>query len=107
MAATDNYLSNGKTEVDDESQSPPPPKAEAVLERKGSKVSAGRRRSSNLLDLTRRNDTRDDGKVELTEQDAWEVTGFAFPTWKKWLVLSVIFAVQSSMNVCLPQNLYI
>ncbi|WFD36583.1 hypothetical protein MCUN1_003466 [Malassezia cuniculi] len=42
--------------------------------------------------------TRPDGKIELTRDMAFEVTGFAFPSWKKWLTLSVIAVVQISMN---------
>ena len=34
----------------------------------------------------------------LREADAFEHTAFAFPEWKKWLILSVIFIVQISMN---------
>lgn len=34
----------------------------------------------------------------LRESDAYEHTGFAFPEWKKWMILSVIFVVQISMN---------
>lgn len=41
---------------------------------------------------------RHHGKRELNEHDNREHTGFAFPTWKKWTILSVIFAVQLSMN---------
>jgi hypothetical protein len=41
---------------------------------------------------------RSDGKVELTEDDAPEVLGFAYTTFKKWSILSVIFVVQCSMN---------
>ena len=39
-----------------------------------------------------------DGRVELKEEDCYEILGFSFPRWKKWLILSVIFVVQSSMN---------
>ena len=35
---------------------------------------------------------------ELTHDEAYEKTGFAFPTWKKWTVISVIFVIQCSMN---------
>jgi len=42
--------------------------------------------------------SRSDGKVELTEEKGSDVLGFAFPTWKKWMILSVIFIVQLSMN---------
>ncbi|KAL9112155.1 MAG: hypothetical protein Q9227_003532 [Pyrenula ochraceoflavens] len=56
------------------------------------------RRSSRLMSLAEKRGPRDDGKIELTEEDAYEATGFAFPTWKKWMILTVIFGVQSSMN---------
>lgn len=39
-----------------------------------------------------------DGRIELKEIDAPQVLGFAFPTLKKWGILSVIFVVQCSMN---------
>ncbi|KAK4188458.1 putative MFS transporter [Podospora australis] len=38
------------------------------------------------------------GKTELKEKDAWEELGFCFPTWKKWMILTIIFLVQTSMN---------
>jgi hypothetical protein len=37
-------------------------------------------------------------KVELTEEDCWDELGFSYPTWKKWMILTVIFLVQTSMN---------
>ena len=37
-------------------------------------------------------------KEELTEEDCYDELGFSFPTWKKWMILSVIFIVQTSMN---------
>jgi hypothetical protein len=36
-----------------------------------------------------RRKTRADGKRELTEDDAPEILGFAFPTWKKWWIITV------------------
>jgi MFS family permease len=42
--------------------------------------------------------TRTDGKVELNDDMAPEILGYAYPTWKKWLILTVIFVVQMSMN---------
>ncbi|KAF2427134.1 MFS general substrate transporter [Tothia fuscella] len=42
---------------------------------------------------------REDGKYELTESDAWEVTGYSFPTWRKWQILCVVFLIQISMNL--------
>ena len=41
---------------------------------------------------------RADGKIELLESDCYDTLGFCYPTWKKWMILSVIFAVQVSMN---------
>jgi len=41
---------------------------------------------------------RPDGKIELSEDDVWHLLGYSWPTWKKWYILSVIFAVQTSMN---------
>ncbi|KAI0020026.1 major facilitator superfamily domain-containing protein [Xylariomycetidae sp. FL0641] len=37
-------------------------------------------------------------KIILTEADHPEIQGFAFPLWKKWRILFVIFLVQTSMN---------
>ncbi|KAK5137574.1 hypothetical protein LTR08_007869 [Meristemomyces frigidus] len=37
-------------------------------------------------------------KYELVEEDAWDELGFCFRERKKWYILSVIFAVQVSMN---------
>ncbi|KAI9926219.1 hypothetical protein AWENTII_002123 [Aspergillus wentii] len=37
-------------------------------------------------------------KIILREEDCYEELGFCFPTWKKWMILSVIFLVQTSMN---------
>ncbi|KAI9055448.1 hypothetical protein LZ554_000402 [Drepanopeziza brunnea f. sp. 'monogermtubi'] len=37
-------------------------------------------------------------KKELTEDECYDELGFSFPEWKKWMILSVIFMVQVSMN---------
>lgn len=37
-------------------------------------------------------------KIEITEDDCYDELGFSFPTWKKWMILTVIFLVQVSMN---------
>ncbi|KAI0033653.1 major facilitator superfamily domain-containing protein [Vararia minispora EC-137] len=42
---------------------------------------------------------RPDGKVELKDTDVWDKLGYTWPWWKKWGILSVIFAVQVSMNL--------
>lgn len=41
---------------------------------------------------------RVDGKIELTEEDAEEKLGYAFPVWKKWMILVTILCIQVSMN---------
>ncbi|KAH9924560.1 major facilitator superfamily domain-containing protein [Fomitopsis serialis] len=43
--------------------------------------------------------TLQDGRAVLTEREAYDNLGFSFPTWKKWSILSVIFAIQVSMNL--------
>jgi predicted MFS family arabinose efflux permease len=37
-------------------------------------------------------------KIEITEDDCMDQLGYAWPSWKKWTVLTVIFLVQLSMN---------
>lgn len=37
-------------------------------------------------------------RYEITEEDCYEELGFSFPNWKKWMILSIIFLVQVSMN---------
>ncbi|KAI1335686.1 MFS general substrate transporter [Xylariaceae sp. FL0016] len=38
------------------------------------------------------------GKREITQDECEGELGFAFPEWKKWWILTVIFLVQTSMN---------
>ncbi|KAI9642408.1 hypothetical protein NHQ30_009213 [Ciborinia camelliae] len=42
--------------------------------------------------------TRESDKIEITEEDCWDQLGYSFSTYKKWMILSVIFMVQVSMN---------
>ncbi|KAL3474999.1 major facilitator superfamily domain-containing protein [Aspergillus californicus] len=37
-------------------------------------------------------------KVELTEDECYDELGYALPSWRKWMIISVIFLVQTSMN---------
>ncbi|KAL1991085.1 hypothetical protein VTN49DRAFT_5589 [Thermomyces lanuginosus] len=39
-----------------------------------------------------------DGKIILNDMDVYDKLGFAFPWWKKWTIIGVIFLVQVSMN---------
>lgn len=51
--------------------------------------------------LHRHDDSDDeslDDKIVLQEEDCYDELGFSFPTWRKWMILSVIFIVQVSMN---------
>jgi len=41
---------------------------------------------------------RGEGKIELKESDCHDKLGFSFSPFKKWTILTVIFAVQVSMN---------
>lgn len=42
---------------------------------------------------------RSDGKVVLREKEVYDQLGFSFSRKKKWWILSVIFAIQCSMNL--------
>ena len=37
-------------------------------------------------------------RYEITEEDCYDELGFSFPSWKKWMILSIVFTVQVSMN---------
>ncbi|KAB8235463.1 hypothetical protein ETB97_006798 [Aspergillus alliaceus] len=37
-------------------------------------------------------------KIELTEEECYDQLGYSFPSWRKWMIISVIFLVQVSMN---------
>lgn len=39
-----------------------------------------------------------DGRYKLTEEAGYKHTGFSFPSWKKWWIITTIFIVQLSMN---------
>lgn len=39
-----------------------------------------------------------DGKRVMTEDECYHLLGYSWPAWKKWMLLSSIFAVQVSMN---------
>lgn len=39
-----------------------------------------------------------DDKIEITEEDCYDELGYAYPSWKKWMILTVIFWIQVSMN---------
>lgn len=42
--------------------------------------------------------TREDGKIEIKEEDIHDKLGYSFSPFKKWTILTVIFWVQVSMN---------
>ena len=41
---------------------------------------------------------RADGKRELTEDDAYEILAYNWPTWKKWMYLCSVAIIQIAMN---------
>lgn len=41
---------------------------------------------------------REDDIIVLSEEVAYSETGFSFPRWKKWLILTSVFLAQLSMN---------
>ncbi|CUM50826.1 unnamed protein product [Debaryomyces tyrocola] len=41
---------------------------------------------------------RENGKRELQEHECYDKLGYSYPWYKKWTILSIIFAVQMSMN---------
>lgn len=41
---------------------------------------------------------RADGKIELTEDDAYDKLGYTLPEWRKWSILVLILLIQTSMN---------
>ena len=40
-----------------------------------------------------------DEDIELMEGDAYDILGYSYPTWKKWMILSVMFYIQISINL--------
>ena len=40
----------------------------------------------------------DDGRRIITQDECWPILGYSWPAWKKWMLLSSVFAVQVSMN---------
>lgn len=44
-------------------------------------------------------DSSNEQRVILTEASHPGVLGYAFPSWKKWQILAVVFLVQVSMNL--------
>lgn len=46
----------------------------------------------------KKTDVSPDGKRVILESECYDALGFSWPTWKKWMLLSSIFAVQVSMN---------
>ena len=40
-----------------------------------------------------------DEDTELMEGDAYDILGYSFPTWKKWMILSVMFYIQIAINL--------
>ncbi|KAK5531064.1 hypothetical protein LTR25_008921 [Vermiconidia calcicola] len=41
----------------------------------------------------------EDDKQELMEGDAYDILGYSYPTWRKWMILGVMFYIQISINL--------
>ncbi|PWY98326.1 MFS general substrate transporter [Testicularia cyperi] len=72
-----------------------PRDVEAIKEKNDLQKTAEEKQREGEHDLEPR---KEDGKIVLTERAGYLATGYSFPTWKKWSILCVIFAVQVSMN---------
>lgn len=55
-------------------------------------------KSESSLTHVEHSTTHPDGKRELTEEDAYDELGYSLLTWRKWMILSVIFIIQVSIN---------
>lgn len=71
-----------------------PQKKEQIKSKKPVRPQAVRRRTTKRFPGV----WHEDGRRELREKDCYEVLGYSFPWYKKWMILSIIFAVQVSMN---------
>jgi hypothetical protein len=58
----------------------------------------GEKPTGQVLREEKQRDASANGKREITEEECEDQLGFAFPTWRKWWILTVIFLVQTSMN---------
>ncbi|KAJ6092833.1 Major facilitator superfamily domain general substrate transporter [Penicillium sp. IBT 16267x] len=86
-----------KREEDKEEQAQKQPETEKKAER-GDDAHAENASESDQISREYTPKIEKSGKRELTEDDCYEKLGFCFPTWKKWMILTVIFVVQMSMN---------
>ncbi|KAJ3787647.1 MFS multidrug transporter [Lentinula aff. detonsa] len=69
-----------------------------VMDPKPKPLSAKSSNSGTSLAHVENHSNRPDGKRELTEEEAYDKLGYSLPTWRKWMILSVIFIIQVSMN---------
>ncbi|KAL2005596.1 hypothetical protein VTN00DRAFT_10089 [Thermoascus crustaceus] len=75
--------------------------ADGDLEKQDSSDGTRRAQSPNgqaTADHDEKKSDQPDGKIELKESDCYDKLGFSYPNWKKWLIITIIFAVQVSMN---------
>ena len=87
----DSRLAQAQSAPEETSDASSNTKAENVAEHENAQPAFGEKGAFNP-------DTNNDDRVEITEEDCYDELGFCFPKWKKWTILSVIFAVQVSMN---------
>jgi MFS family permease len=102
MASEDNQFSNANADLEKQDSSnssvnvrSPGSTSRPSHEKKHRRSGANGSGSSNNIE----NGTVDGHpKMELSQWDCYDKLGFSYPWWKKWLIISVIFAVQTSMN---------
>ena len=75
----------------------PPAAADSNSERDSGLGSKAEKDQRPLQDAPTKSE-REDGKVEIQEDDCYDKLGFSYSPLKKWSILTVIFAVQVSMN---------
>ncbi|KAI4147284.1 MAG: hypothetical protein L6R39_003170 [Caloplaca ligustica] len=87
----DSQLATAQSAPEEVSDASSNTKAEKFVEHENGAPAFGEKGSFNP-------EADNDDRVEINEEDCYDELGFCFPTWKKWTILSVIFAVQVSMN---------
>ena len=56
-------------------------------------------REGKLTQLAHLQTEQSGGKRILKERDEYDKLGYCFPSWKKWMILTIMFCIQISMNL--------
>ena len=79
-------------EKEDRVEEPAPRRPHGFVE------TAGREERPQKTSLEQLDDSDFENKRVLTEYECYDELGYNFPSWKKWMIIIVIFLVQVSMN---------